>query len=202
MELGAKNMKKESKNIKRKLNERYQYFSIVLNVRGGEKIDWSSLSKKDMVKNMEELKFPTPLTLSTFMKSFEGIAQNSNVDKSRIRRFTFEKFIGQLEIGLVNSRPHYNLSVKTSSKVLNSSVVREISLALYGAKNCNSINVEPTHDVDSLDQYCLKSETKLSLPSTAYYPPSVDVRLSEFLQALEEDEELKKFMTILVCTKE
>ena len=63
-------MKKESKNIKRKLNERYQYFSIVLNVRGREKIDWSSLSKKDMVKNMEELKFPTPLTLSTFMKSF------------------------------------------------------------------------------------------------------------------------------------
>ena len=103
---------------------------------------------------------------------------------------------------MVNSRPHYNLSVKTSSKVLNSSIVREISLSLYGAKNCNSINVEPTHDVDSLDQYCLKSETKLSLPSTAYYPPSVDVRLSEFLQALEEDEELKKFMTILVCTKE
>ena len=151
---------------------------------------------------MEELKFPTPVTLSTFMKNFEGVAQNSNVDKSRVRRFRFEKFTGQLEKGLVNGRPHYNLSVKTSSKVLNSAVVRELSLALYGVKNCKSINVEPTHDVDSLDQYCLKPETRLVLPATGYYPPSVDVRVSEFLQVLEEDEELKKFITILVCTKE
>lgn len=82
------------KNIKRKVNERYQYFSIVLNVRDGENTDWSSLWKKDMVSKMEELKFPTPLTLATFMKNFEGVAQNSNVDKLRVRRFRFEEFTG------------------------------------------------------------------------------------------------------------
>lgn len=188
--------------LKKKINERFQYFSIILNVRGGEVIDWASLRKEDIVSKMEKLGFRTPLTLGIFMKNFEGIAQNSNVDKSRIRRFRFQEFRGQLEKGSSNGRPHSNLSVKTSSKVLGSAVVRELSLALYGVKNCNSINVEPTHDVDSLDQYCLKTETRLLLPGTGYYPPSVDVRVSEFFEALEEDEELKKFMTILVCIKE
>nr|YP_009686110.1 hypothetical protein [Halamphora americana]QDR24929.1 hypothetical protein [Halamphora americana] len=78
-------------------------------------------------------------------------------------------------------------------------VVRELSLALYGVKNCKSIKVKPTDDVDSLDQYCLKPETRLVLPATGYYPPSVDVPVSEFIQVIEEEEELKKFMTILVC---
>ena len=187
---------------RKKINERFQYFSIILNVRGGENIDWLCLSPEDMINEMLELKFPSPVTLARFMKNFEGIAQNSNVDKSRIRRFRFEEFSGQLEKGSFSERPHYNLSVKTSSKVLVSAVVRELSLALYGVKNCKSINVEATHDVASLNQYCLKTETRLLLPATDYYPPSVDVRLSEFLEALEEDEELKKFMSILVCIKE
>ena len=152
---------------------------------------------------MVELKFPTPMELGIFFKNFEGIAQNSNVDKSRVRRFRFERFIGQLEKGLNNERPHYNLSVMTSCKVLPSTVVRELSLALYDVKNCNSISVEPTHDVNLLEKYCLKDETRLILPGTIYYPPLVDVRVSEFIEfieALEEDKELKKFITILVCT--
>ena len=98
----------------------------------------------DMVENMIKLKFPTPMELGTFFKNFEGIAQNSNVDKSRIRRFRFERFIGQLEKGLNNGRPHYNLSVMTSCKVLPSTVVRELSLALYSVKNCN----EDVHYLD------------------------------------------------------
>ena len=175
------------KYIKKKVNERFQYFSIVLNVRGGEEIDWSSLSKDNLASKMEELKFPTPLALGILMKNFEGVAQNSNVDKSRIRRFRFKRFRGQLEKGSDNGRPHYNLSVKTSSKVLVSAIVRELSLILYGIKNCKSINVEPTHDVDLLDQYCLKIETRLLLAGTSYYPPLVDVRLSDFIEVLEED---------------
>ena len=75
--------------LKKKINERFQYFSIILNVRGGEVIDWASLRKEDIVSKMEKLGFRTPLTLGIFMKNFEGIAQNSNVDKSRIRRFRF-----------------------------------------------------------------------------------------------------------------
>ena len=88
----------------------------------------------------------------------------------------------------------------TLCKVLPSTVVHELSLALYDVKNCNSISVEPTHDVNLLEKYCLKDETKLILPGTIYYPPLVDVRVSEFIEALEEDKELKKFITILVCT--
>ena len=184
----------------KQVNERFKYFSIVLNVSGGENIDWSCLGRKEMADKMTELNFPTPLGLAVSLRDFEGIAQNSNVDKSRIRRFKFERFRGQLEKGLNNERPHYNLSVKTSSKVLSSAIVRELSLTLYDIKNCNSISVEPTHDVESLDKYCLKEETRLLLPSTEYYPPMVDIRLTEFIEALEEDKELKKFITILVCT--
>ena len=187
---------------RKKINERFEFFSIVLNVRGGENIDWEKLTQDGIVDKMIELKFPNPLDLAVCLRNFEGIAQNSNVDKSRIRRFKFESFVGQLEKGLKNGRPHYNLSVKTSSKVLVSTVVRELSLILYNVKNCKSINVEPTHNVDSLDKYCLKLETRLILPSTSYYPPTVDTRVSEFIEALKEDEELKKFMTILVCTNE
>ena len=183
------------------VNERFKYFSIVLNVAGGEEINWGLLTKEEMVNEMIRLHFPTPLGLSAFLRNFEGIAQNSNIDKSRIRRFRFEKFIGQLEKGEENNRPHYNLSIKTSSKVLPSAVVRELSLALYNIKNCKSINVEPTHDVELLDKYCLKEETRLLLESTDYYPPLVDARVSEFIEALEEDEELKKFISILVYTK-
>ena len=40
--------------------------------------------KKKMVDKMTELSFRTPLALASFLKNFEGIAQNSNVDKSRI----------------------------------------------------------------------------------------------------------------------
>jgi len=40
------------------------------------------------------------------------------------------------------------------------------------------------------------------VPSTIYYPPLVDIRVSDFIEALEEDKELKKFMTIRVCTNE
>ena len=121
-----------------------------------------------MADKMTELNFPTPLGLAVSLRYFEGIAQNPNIDKSR---------------------------------VLVSTVVRELSFFLYNLKNCKSVSVEPTHDVDLLDKYCLKEETRLLLESTDYYPPLVDVGVSDFIKALEEDEELKKFISILVYTK-
>lgn len=51
------------------------------------------------VDKMTELDFPTPLGLAVTLRDFEGTAQNSNVDKLRVRRFKFERFIGQLEKG-------------------------------------------------------------------------------------------------------
>ena len=75
-----------------------------------------------MVENMVKLKFLTPQKLGTFFKNFEGITQNSKVDRSRIGRITFEHFTGQLEKGSNNERPHYNLLVITSCKVLNSTI--------------------------------------------------------------------------------
>lgn len=84
----------------KRVNKRFKYFSIVLNVSGGENIDWSDLGRKEIVDKMTELNFPTPLGLAVSLRDFEGIAQNSNIDKSRVRRFKFERFIGQLEKGV------------------------------------------------------------------------------------------------------
>jgi hypothetical protein len=183
------------------VTKRFCYFSVVLNIRGGEKVDCSSLTDSEMVSKMRELKFPTGLELASFLKEFEGFSMNSSVDKSRVRKFRFKSFKGQLERGSENGRPHYNLAVETSSLVLCSVVVRELSLGLYGEKNCKSISVEPAHDIGSLEEYCLKSETRLILLESCYFPPTVDVRVSDFVKALEEDSELKKYMALLVCTK-
>lgn len=71
-------------------------------------------------------------------------------------------------------------------------------MALYNVKNGYSINVEPAHDIKSLEEYCLKNETRLIVPGTIYYPPSVNIRISEFFEAVKEDEELKKYMNSLV----
>ena len=60
---------------KKKVNERFQYFSIVINVREDKKINWSSLEKDELVYNMKELKFLTPMDLAIFLKNFKGIAQ-------------------------------------------------------------------------------------------------------------------------------
>lgn len=61
---------------KKKINERFQYFSIVLNVRRGESVSWRTSTDNVMVENMIKLKFLTPMELGIFLKNFEGIAQN------------------------------------------------------------------------------------------------------------------------------
>ena len=78
----------------KRVNERFKYFLIVLNVSGGKDIDWGCLERKEMANKMTELNFPTPLDLAAILRDFEGIAQNSNVEKSRVRRFKLERFIG------------------------------------------------------------------------------------------------------------
>ena len=71
-------------------------------------------------------------------------------------------------------------------------------LAAYDIKNyIEKFNTEPSVLMIDAPR---DEETRLVLPSTIYYPPLVDVRVSGFIEALEEDKELKKFITILVCT--
>ena len=42
------------------------------------------------------------------------------------------------------------------------------------------MQVEPTHDIEALDIYCSKEETRLNLKKTKYYPPFVDGEDYEF----------------------
>lgn len=55
-----------SNYVKKKVNERFQYFSIILNVREGEDTDWLSLTKEDMVDH----KFPNVSGFSDLYEKF------------------------------------------------------------------------------------------------------------------------------------
>ena len=52
--------------LNKKINERFQYFSIVLNVRKRESVNWESLTNDKIVDNIVKLKFLTPMELATF----------------------------------------------------------------------------------------------------------------------------------------
>lgn len=177
----------------KKVNERFYNFSVVIHPRGGEKLDWVFFSKDmdEYAEKIKSLKFVTPSDLSVLLLNLNGISQNSK-DESKVRRFKLVEYIGQLEKGSVNCKPHYNLAIKTNVKILCSSLVRELSKCIYGIENCKSINVEPAHDYESLVNYCTKSETRLELKGTCYDPPHVDFRMSLFLEALEENQDLVK----------
>lgn len=180
-----------------KRNERFSEFSVVLNIRGGQDVDWLELSKdkNQYVSKMVSLNFVTPGDLSLLLQNFEGISQNS-VIKKNVRRFKIIEYIGQLEEGSENKKPHYNLVIKTNIKILVSSLVRELSKALYNVENCKSINVEPCEDYSALVSYCTKEDTRLVLENTIYYAPYVDYRVGLFLQSLNENVDLLKCITI------
>lgn len=170
-----------------KKNERFSNYSIVLNVPNSSEIDWDTMTGQQMALAMATCHFPNQSTLATKLTKFVGVAQNSNKSKSAVRRFTISEFAGQLEKGTINGRPHYNLAVKTSSKVLPSVLLRELSMHLYDRSNCPSINVQPSVEHDALKAYCWKADTRLELPSTEYYPPAVTQTSSDFNSRLEID---------------
>ena len=70
--------------LKKKINERLQYFSIFLNVRKKKNVNWQLLTDNKIIKNIIKLKFLTSMDSKTFFKNFEGIAQNLNVDKLKV----------------------------------------------------------------------------------------------------------------------
>lgn len=180
-----------------KKNERFYSFSVVLNPSGGQSVDWTKLSLDDSsyYNKMLELDFITPLSLSKLLYNYEGISQNSK-DPKNIRRYKIVKFIGQLEKGSENKKPHYNLIITVDVKILSSALVKGLSQLLSNKNICNSISVEPAHVSSCLTSYCTKEDTRLLLEGTPYYPPAVDYRVSSFLEALHENKDLSKYPAI------
>jgi len=180
-----------------KKNQRFYEFSVVLNPVRGQEIDWKLYSddEKGYMAQLNKINFISPSELASILTEFKGISQNST-DKKKIRHFTISEFRGQLERGSENCKPHYNLAIKTSVKVLASSLVRELSQTLYGVNNDKSVNVEPAHDFDSLVKYSTKNETRLELLGSKYYPPYVDSSVSQFIIALQQNPDLAKCIPI------
>lgn len=178
-----------------KTKDRFKHFSVVLNVRGGESINWQELDTEEYANKMTELDFITPLELAQRIGEFSGIYQNNSKDPAKARKFKFEGFKGQLEKGSTNARPHYNLVVTTSASMPSSTLARELTRMLFDIPGIDgSVNVAPAYSLSDLTDYCLKEETRLELRNTSYYPPRVDINISTFDKIIKEDEELKKYI--------
>ena len=176
--------------ILRNSQQRFRNYSVVLNVRGGEKIKWKGLSKNSIVQKLTDLNFRTPLELSNLLNRFVGIYEQSS-KKSSVRKFKIDNFSGQLEIGADHGRPHYNLSIKASAKIKPYTLLRELSRILYSVDKCDSISIDPAHNYESLNNYCLKDETRSNLIATEYYPPRVSKDLGEYLNELNNNSDLE-----------
>jgi hypothetical protein len=177
-------------------DQRYSCFAIVLNVPVGESLDWTMLSDLEAHDKLLDLKFISPRGLEKFFLKSKFV-YTSSLDGRRIRYFSIPEFVGQLERGVKNKRPHYNLLVRTSCKVRSRDLVRELSKALYGGvRRHDSISVDVSHNEDALKDYCLKEESRLVLEGTDYYPPLVDSRQSEFQEFLIQVPSALKYWSI------
>lgn len=183
--------------MKKNITERYNSFSVVINPEGAQDYDWEQLSKDNnkYIESMRILNFINPKDLGNKLNNFSGIAQNSK-DPKKVRLFRIISFIGQLEKGSDNKKPHYNLILNLNVKVRSITLVQELSKLIYSKENSKAINVEPTHNENSLSAYCTKKDTRLSLLNTDYYPPQVDYRINQFQEMIDQHQDLSKLLAI------
>jgi len=183
--------------MKKNRTERYNSFSVVINPEGGQDYDWEQLSKENnqYLESMRILNFINPKDLGQKLNNFSGIAQNSK-DPKKVRLFRILSFLGQLEKGSDNQKPHYNLILNLNVKIRSITLVQELSKLIYGKENSQAIQVEPTHNENSLSTYCVKEKTRLSFLNTEYYPPQVDFRINQFLEMIDQHQDLLKSQAI------
>lgn len=179
---------------KQKEQKRFCWFSVVLNVKGGEKIDWKKLNFEEIDLKLLKLEFPTPKTLRQLLLK-DKLIYTSSADQKKIRYFEIEELKGQLEEGTENNRPHYNLILRTSCQIRCSDLVRELSLLFFKVRKDNSIQVDPAHNPEMLSMYCSKENTRLNLEGTEYYPPFVNSNDFIFDQEMENDSDMRKIQS-------
>lgn len=171
--------------------KRFYWFSVVINVKGAQKVGWKKLDSREIYNQLVEYEFPTPKILRQLLMQKRYISCNSANEKN-IRYFEIDELKGQLERGSENGRPHYNLILRTTSQVRCSDLARELSLLFFKSKNDKSIQVEPAHNPDALGFYCSKEISRLELIDTEYYPPFVDSEDFKFEKSMKDDPDMLK----------
>ena len=177
-----------------KEQKRFYWFSVVLNVKGGQKVNWKKLNQEKIYDQLLKLNFQTPETLRQLLMENKFVS-NYSADVKKIRYFNIEELKGQLEQGTENNRPHYNLIIRTTQKIRCSALARELSLLFCKVKHDPSIQVDPAHNRDALEDYCSKEETRLNLKYTEYYPPFVDSKDFNFDKEKGSDLDMKKIIS-------
>ena len=96
------------KDIKKEKHKHIKLFSVVINPKFDEVIDWKLMSYSEMENKLKQLKFPDRFLMTNILT--EVRVQNVNKNYTEI-----ENFIGQLETGTENLIPHYQLTIKVSA---------------------------------------------------------------------------------------
>ena len=176
--------------------KRFGSYGVIFHPRGGQNIDWSKLSKKEIVEELKKCGFLTPLEMCNFLRNV-SIRGEKKKNGEGYYYATLFNFMGQLELGSLNGVPHYQLFLEVKPKLTKAKLLKYLSKKLYGKVSSCAISVKVlTEDTEAYEDYC-KKEGRANLPGI-YEDVIIDSTLSFFSKYLEENSQLKKFSELLI----
>lgn len=176
---------------------RFSKFGLVINPETEEKIDWLNLSKSEIYTKLKELKFQNKDSLQKKLLdlTIEGQpkrSKGSNEIEPERYNVKIVDYGGQLEQG-AGGTPHWQLWVETKPQTTKRALLKALSRSLYGKDSSKAVSVLETGlTTDDLKKYCRK-EGRLELEAEFDYN-ILDKTTQEFVEYLEENESLKKYM--------
>lgn len=183
---------------------RFSKFGMTIHPQGGENIDWLNLSKDEISAKLKELNFIKPIDLIRLLleaRFYRETKTNKETGQKEDYFSEVKNVGGQLELGLTNNRPHYQLWMELSSKATKTKVLKYFSEKIYQVERSPAISVIVlTEEIGSYQAYCIK-ENRANLTGD-YEHISIDKKLGELEKYLEDNPEAKKFLKILILTKD
>ena len=182
---------------------KFTKFGLTIHPKGGENVNWKKLTKNEITKKLEELKFIKPLGLSRVLintKIFKERKINKSTNEVQEYFSTIENFGGQLELGDKNGVPHYQCWLELTVKNTQTKLLKYFSQVLYGEDRSPCISVKVlTNEMEDYICYCMK-ERRANLPGS-YSHINIDKMIGKLDSYLKEVPEAKKSLKLLMDTK-
>ena len=170
---------------------RYKKFGITIHPLDESDFNWNNKDKTEITNKLRELKFLTPLELSSKLiklKIKDGLKKNKN-------EYYFSKpvnFGGQLELGKKNNRPHYQCWLEMSRRITKRKILLELSKIIYNREISNAISIIVlTKDIEDYKNYCSKEDR--AYLENEYSHISLSISLVTFEQYLSDNPDSKKY---------
>ena len=165
----------------------------------GRPVKWKSLDAGQKTERLEKLGFIKPLQLGLKLKCLVFFS-DVKLKSGSYGRVRVKNFGGQLEIGSTNEVPHFQLWLEVSPRTTKTKLLEALSLELYGEKKSSSISViYLTKDTSFYKDYCMKDERANLLGD--FSNVIITPELVDMFKYIEGDEDLKKFLTRHILTK-